>query len=328
MVIVISTDRDVHSKEVMGYLERRGVESLLLDIQKFPTEIEIGLKKIDNSEEALLFYSGREIDLKDVISFYYRRPVTPLARLVGNHDVEEYVARESLLFLEALPKIVDKFWVSDPDAVRVSSRKPFQLLVAKKLGFSIPKSAIGNSPKLAADFLDLFEPEAEFAVKPVGRSFVRFKEGDKNYTTFTQRLNRKEILENIERVKNCPLIFQEYIQKDFELRITVVDNKAFACAIYSQKSEKTKTDWRRYDISNTPHEVFSLPSEIKQKCLALVRQLGLEFGCIDMIVTSKGEFVFLEINPVGQWLWIEELIGLPITEAVADILMGGGINRS
>lgn len=122
------------------------------------------------------------------------------------------------------------------------------------------------------------------------------------------------------QVSNCPVIIQSYIQKEFELRVTVVKDKVFACAIYSQSSERTREDWRRYDIPNTPHKIYKLPKQIEQKCVDIVKKLGLEFGCIDMIVTPGGEFIFLEINPNGQWLWIEHLTGLPIGDAISEEL--------
>jgi glutathione synthase/RimK-type ligase-like ATP-grasp enzyme len=74
-----------------------------------------------------------------------------------------------------------------------------------------------------------------------------------------------------------------------------------------------------YDI---PHEPYTLPEEIESKCFELVRQLGLNFGCIDMILTPDNHYVFLDINPTAaQWLWVEQLTGLSISEAMADLLI-------
>jgi glutathione synthase/RimK-type ligase-like ATP-grasp enzyme len=64
-----------------------------------------------------------------------------------------------------------------------------------------------------------------------------------------------------------------------------------------------------------------LPAAIEEKCVALTQRLGLRFGCIDMIVTPEDKYVFLEINPNGQWRWVQELTGMPIAEAIADLLI-------
>lgn len=107
------------------------------------------------------------------------------------------------------------------------------------------------------------------------------------------------------------------------LVVTKPGDKVFPCAISSQNSQQTIEDWRRYDLPNTPHKPYALPMDLEQKCIALVKTLGLIFGCIDMIITPNNEYVFLEINPNGQWLWIEQLTGLPIAKALAELLIAG-----
>ncbi len=116
-------------------------------------------------------------------------------------------------------------------------------------------------------------------------------------------------------------MFQEYVQKSFEVRVTAVGETIFAAAIHSQMSPRSRVDWRRYDLDHTPYEPHSLPRVIEEKCYKLMAILGLHYGALDFIVQPDGKYVFLEINPVGQWGWIEYLTGLPITEAIADLLI-------
>lgn len=118
-------------------------------------------------------------------------------------------------------------------------------------------------------------------------------------------------------------MFQELIEKAFEVRVTVVGKQVFATEIHSQQSQRTKDDWRRYDLENTPHKEHVLPSEIESACLNLTRHYSLAFAAIDIIVTPKGKYVFLEINPNGQWLLLEKLTGQPISEALAQMLVRG-----
>ncbi|MCA1693463.1 MAG: hypothetical protein LC749_01330 [Actinobacteria bacterium] len=106
----------------------------------------------------------------------------------------------------------------------------------------------------------------------------------------------------------------------WELRVTVVGDQVFACRIESQVTESTRIDWRRYDLENTPHVAHRLDPDIERRCVVLTRHFGLEFSAIDLIVTADGETVLLELNPNGQWAWIEELTGLPISAAIADVL--------
>jgi len=118
----------------------------------------------------------------------------------------------------------------------------------------------------------------------------------------------------------APILAQEYIEKKLELRITIVGQKMFTCAIHSQDSEQTRIDWRRYDFRNVKHLPYQLPEKIKQKLHKLMKIWNLSFGAIDMILTPEGKYVFLEINPNGQWLWIEQLTEMPISRVIAELL--------
>jgi glutathione synthase/RimK-type ligase-like ATP-grasp enzyme len=100
----------------------------------------------------------------------------------------------------------------------------------------------------------------------------------------------------------------------------VIGSRVLSCKIDSQASEATKIDWRHYDFVNVKHTAVNLPDDIQQKLLRFMQAVGLRYGAIDMVETPKGDFVFLEINPSGQWGWIADIAGLPISEAVAEML--------
>lgn len=125
--------------------------------------------------------------------------------------------------------------------------------------------------------------------------------------------------EKVETVKHTPSLFQEYVDKKFEVRSTVIGNSCLSAAIYSQEKELTKVDWKRaaYDLKYEPYE---LPSDVEQKCVELVRELGLAFGGIDLICTPNNEWYFVEVNPNGQWAWVEQKTGLPIKRTLVDFL--------
>lgn len=118
-----------------------------------------------------------------------------------------------------------------------------------------------------------------------------------------------------------PGIFQPYIDKAFELRIVVVGQRIFACAIHSQHSARSRDDWRRYDLDNTPYEPYDLPAPIQAQIFRLMERMHLVFGSIDMIVTPTGEYVFLEVNPNGQFDWVAHRLHLPIYDYLAQMLL-------
>ena len=116
---------------------------------------------------------------------------------------------------------------------------------------------------------------------------------------------------------------QDYVDKAFELRVTVVDGEAFACKIDSQAmdEDKGKTDWRQGLDHGIRHEVFPLPDRVTAFCNKFLKRMHLNFGSFDFIVTPSGEYVFLECNPNGQWLWVEIETGMNISQAIAECLI-------
>jgi glutathione synthase/RimK-type ligase-like ATP-grasp enzyme len=117
------------------------------------------------------------------------------------------------------------------------------------------------------------------------------------------------------------MIFQEYIEKRYEYRVTVVGFETFACRIDSQAAGgATAIDWRNYNLSSTPHQEVKLGDQLTDQLVHFVRELGLTYGAIDLVESQDGAFYILEINSMGQWLWIEELTGMPIAQAIANYL--------
>ena len=96
-----------------------------------------------------------------------------------------------------------------------------------------------------------------------------------------------------------------------------------AAAIDSQRVEDARVDWRSRGAVLAPHwRSYELPEEVKTRLLALASELGLNYGSADLILTPEGRHVFLEFNPVGEFYWLEQFVGFPITEAIADVLLG------
>jgi glutathione synthase/RimK-type ligase-like ATP-grasp enzyme len=112
-------------------------------------------------------------------------------------------------------------------------------------------------------------------------------------------------------------MFQPYVEKAFELRVVVMGEKIFAAKMDSQADEASRIDWRG---GNPDHEIFELPAEVKAALHRLMDSFGLNFASLDMIVTPDDEYVFLELNPNGQWLWLEHELGLPLVSTMADLL--------
>ena len=236
--------------------------------------------------------------------------------------MDEAVRRESDAVLRGLFAVLDEaFWISHPDAIKIADNKLAGLKKAASLGLAVPRTLVTNDAERVQDFYHCCN--GQMVIK-----LFRGWSGEWAGTTYAVLTNRVEPkhLERLDAVKNMPCLLQEYVPKELELRVTVIGREVFAAEIHSQQSEISRDDWRRYDFENTPYLPHSLPSSIESACRQLLDGFGLAFGAIDMILTPEGEYVFLELNANGQWLWIEELTGLPLVSAMADLLERGSID--
>lgn len=345
MIILFSSlERDsLHLTRVMNCLDKKNANYKVISYADFPRESASFL--LEGGRQTLtVSQSGEKIDLSHVISIWNRRTGAPCPYSELNPEFQKYTKDETAAFLKSLALLSPHiFWLPHPESEQRAS-KSYQLMMATQVGLTCPSTYIGNDVNLAKDFIQnreviikpfnnsyyikqmrLWEKTVLFFLKRFGRNTLYTKnEWKRTEYVFAKKPDKDSLLSTIQSISYCPVILQEYTPKQLELRITVVGNDVFACAIHSQTSENAKVDWRE-DLDALKHEAFQLPDEIAEKCVQLTKALGLSFGCIDMILTPAGEYVFLEVNPNGQWLWIEERTGLPIADAIANLLMNPSI---
>jgi glutathione synthase/RimK-type ligase-like ATP-grasp enzyme len=218
------------------------------------------------------------------------------------------------------------FCVNPPPWNTAFEEKCCQLALAAEVGLRIPPTMFTARLPVARTF---HEAQGQSLVYKPFKPFVRVVEADGEQPARVQRILtnrvRAEDLVEGDPFLPTPGIFQPYVEKRVELRVVLVGRRLFACAIHSQQSERSREDWRRYDLDHTPYEPYDLPADVEAKLLALMGRLGLVFGSIDLIVTPEGEHVFLEVNPNGQFDWVAQLAGLPIYEHLAAMLLAGKV---
>jgi len=178
----------------------------------------------------------------------------------------------------------------------------------------MPRTLITNNPE---DFQEFYqECGGQVVFKTLTQGPLGASEGKGVYTSLVARRH----LENLEAIRRVPCLFQEHIPKAVDLRVTVIGPQVFPVEIHSQDQEGAKIDWRKGETSRLKHSLHQLPPRIEAQCLELLKNLKLEYGAIDLILTPEGEYVFLEINPSGQFAWIEMLTKLPLMDTLADLL--------
>lgn len=232
--------------------------------------------------------------------------------------VKEFAEWESARGLQAIYRMMKSaFWVNCPSAQQEACHKPAQLELARQAGLAVPKTLITNNPESARQFYE--ETNGCLVYKLIDEGSNRFMplfEPPRGLQT--QKLLPAD-LPYLDQVSRCLHLFQEQIDKHADVRVTAVGRKLFPVAIHSQEG-RGKVDFR-LDYSVPMHE-HSLPQAVAESCLNVMRALGLNFGAFDFALARDGTYYFLEVNPAGQWLWMEEGLGLPISRELARLLVG------
>ena len=313
-ILIITNDHDEHADAVIRELAARDVEVFRFHPEEFPHASSLSLGIRDGRVQGVIRDADHAVALDDICAAWYRRARNLFEghRLsLTSEKLDNYVRAQSTATLAALCEGLETLWVGHPHRLRRAEVKALQLLKASEAGLKTPPTLISNDEAQVATFVDALG-DAECAIKPLVAVGVTDAQGYRLPLTTT--LPRGHSLES---VAMAPTIFQPYIEKAYELRCVVIGERIFAAKIHSQASETTRTDWR---AGEPEHEVYVLPEPVEASIRRLMDSFGLNFASLDMIVTPEGEFVFLELNPNGQWLWLELELGLPLVASMADLL--------
>lgn len=315
-VLIVSTIADVATDDVIRRLAARGTACTRINTENYPFSGTLSFVPGQSVASSWLENDGRAVQLPT--SVWYRRMRTPIKPEAMDSGVYEFCLHETRATLLGSVLGLTARWMSRPVAVWSSELKPFQLSLAAQIGLPIPPTVITNDPSAIRKAFDQF---GAMVAKPVRRGYIT-KDGCDSAIFTSQVLN--EHLDGIESARYSPAIYQALIPKRFDIRVTIVGRQVFAAAIDSQSDPAASIDWRLTRNPALPHRRTTLPDCVTDKLLRLMDSLGLTFGAIDLIQKPDGEFVFLEVNPSGQWLWLDSLLDLGISDAIADWLSGRG----
>ncbi|WP_295219570.1 hypothetical protein [Ruminococcus sp.] len=249
-------------------------------------------------------YRNNTINSNTTLSIYYRKPTfpdtsdfAPEYRRIINSDI--------LAIIDGLANSFSGVVLTKPYLLRQAENKIFQLIYAKSHSILMPKSFIGNN-----DYWKCINDQR--IIKPISVGKIETSSGIAIIQTNLMHEN-----DSYDSPELTPVYIQEYIKKSFEVRITVVDDDFFAVKIVSDNM----IDWRAGN--NNQYEIIDIPIEIKKCIKMMMKDFQLRFGAIDYIVDVDGKWYFLEINPNGQWQWLECILGLSISDSIMNMLLGG-----
>ncbi|MDJ0737518.1 MAG: MvdD family ATP-grasp ribosomal peptide maturase [Nostocaceae cyanobacterium] len=320
-ILIITHTQDNESIPlVIKAIENQGGEAFRFDTDRFPTQVLLDVYYSQGREGQTLRVNEQKLDLSEVSAVWYRR-IAMGARIPNTMEAQLRSAsvKESRVTIEGMIASIKGFHLDRIQNIRLADNKQLQLQVAREIGLETPRTLITNNPQAVKEFSQ--ECEQGMIAKMLS-SFAIYNQQGEESVVFTNPVTDAD-LEHLDGLRFCPMTFQEKVPKALELRTTIVGKHIFTAAVDSQRLPKAEHDWRKQGVALLDSwQAYDLPQEVEQKLFKLMSYFGLNYGAIDIIVTPDDRHVFLEVNPVGEFFWLECYPPhFPISQAIAQLLI-------
>ena len=313
ILILTHLDEDVHAQRMVAELDQLGHRWQVFDPGDFPARVSM-MASLNGDKASSLTINGTRIWLEEISSVWYRRPSSITAPETLPALERTFIEREATAGLWGWLRGIDALWVNPIDAIRAAGHKPHQLQLAKHLGLAIPRTLITNEPEA----LEAFYHECQGKVIYKLMGYPWYQDGaELPLSAFTSRVPR-DMLKEAHRVAATAHLFQEFVEKRCDLRAIVIGDEVFTTEIYGL-TEETVVDFR-VDYSQLRYAPHQLPDMLREALLAMNRAYQLVYSAIDLVLTPDGRYVFLELNAVGQFGWLEGRTGVPLYRTLAQLL--------
>ncbi len=324
-ILILTHSEDDTANMVIKHLEASNYPFVRFDTDQFQKKVKMVLDLKTNGQfQGLYKFPDRDLSFEDVGVVWNRRVHDPqLKELSGEPILYEWALEESRYALYSsfsqfeIPVVNP--WVGNE---HLKYDKLRQLRSAVRFGFSIPQTRLTNDLESIKSFWQEVNNEMIFKKIRLGR--LEFPDGKKMVIHTSKVKPETMVADQLHRLDYCPLLLEEHIQKKYDVRSVVVGKKVFSVAIHSQKVSEGKIDFRTAGLlgklTEMDHEAIDLGEQVNSRIIQMIESFGLSFGAVDFIITPNDELIFLEINPNGQWAWLEIMANVPIAQAFSDHL--------
>jgi glutathione synthase/RimK-type ligase-like ATP-grasp enzyme len=319
-ILIISSRLDYHARAVAWAIGQVGGEVTYLDTSSFVGN-DMNVDFLIDHDKSFINVSG-----KSSYKAVYNRRSYSVRAAPGTHiDVKKFIELEQNIFsrwmLAAIELASGSRWINPIDASRLAENKAIQLSWAKEAGLSVPRTIISASP----DAIRLFAKSInnQIIYKPlVGHFWIR--------GGMPKRQTQTAVIQDISTLSDgslsaCAGIYQECLKKIADVRVVVVGEKIFAARFDANAMSSDEVDFRRYLNSNrlSSKVKYEMPPEVSSKLLTLMRRLGIAYASADFAIIEDGSLCFLELNPAGQWGFVESMVPeLRILDTIVTWLCG------
>lgn len=307
-VLIMTEPDDIHAVLISFALEQKGHKSKLFFSADMPS-IQKNNLYFTGSENSwsTIFDDNQNLqwDVNNIESIWWRRPRRPHLPDYIHKDDKRFAQKENSIYHDSIPYMLNDsaWWVNPIESTYKTRSKITQLKLAQKCGFKLPETLISNSPENIKNFIK--NSKKDIVYKPFAPHHWADEDGMR--LLYTDKVNLND-LPSDDMLQVVPGIYQKYVEKKFELRVTCFGSHISAVKIHSQQHIQGQTDWRKipgYELAISPYD---LEQSVKDKIIKFMKAIGVVFGCFDFIVTPDNEIVFLELNEQGQFLWVEDIL--------------------
>jgi hypothetical protein len=312
VVLAITHRGDEHARPVLEALARQGAEAVVLDLALLPARGRLAFAYGEQGKRVIELDGAVPIDAARVRSVWWRRPQAPQAPRGLGPARAKFAERQTLEavggFLAALQEVR---WVNEPWRDDAATQKTLQLAAAERAGLAVPPTLVTNDPAAARAFLGRRSRAGAIHKALHAETPAQWRR------TARVRGPRDAGLRGL---RAAPLILQERVP-GLDVRVTAVGGELFAAEIDARRSP-SPDDYRGFE-DRCRFSPCRLPAAVEAGLRRLLAELGLDFAAVDFRRREDGAWLFLELNPAGQWLWVERRTGQPITAALAGLLARG-----
>jgi hypothetical protein len=313
VILAVSHADDAHAAPVMEAVVRLGWRCELLDLASLPRQTGLTFSA-GRAERGARFtgVDGATIDAGEVAAVWWRRPRPYVADPALSAPMADYATTQVHAALSGIWGSLQAGWMNDPWRDERAAHKPAQLAAAEAVGLAVPPTLITSVPADARRFLE------ELGERPLVQKPLRPTESSWRPTRLLKAADRARL----DDLRYAPAILQAYVPGT-DVRVTAAGSRLIATAIDASHTSSPH-DFRPAN-QQARVEACELPTEVAISVRALMADLGLRYAAIDFRRTDDGQYLFLEANPTGQWLFLEDRTGQPITRAVAQALIEAAV---
>jgi glutathione synthase/RimK-type ligase-like ATP-grasp enzyme len=319
-VLILTRRFDPEATRVGIKLLAKGIDSVRINIEDMPKQMLVRYRMKNNCDPLVeLTIGNRKLDASVFSVVWLRDFDTTLMDTDFSEKDNKFVRRFCYeQWNDSYQILIDSLaaeWINKPEVFHMASDRLMQLTIAKRVGLRIPSTLITNDPDAAAKFCQDYN--GQIILKAVHHHGIEIE--NKVFSMYTRSLTRDD-LSRLGDLIYAPCILQERLNKKSELRVTIVGEKVFAAELDTTGIPNCRDDLHRCTVSEIPKKAVKLDNAIEEACLKIMKAFGLNYGAFDFILNDKNQPYFLEVNPAGDWYWIEHDTNMHITDAMVSLI--------